>query len=318
MRENFGVKTLITDNFEVAAEYIRRGRVVAFPTETVYGLGANIFDEAAIAKIFEAKRRPADNPLIVHIADLAQISTLTRTVPGTAQKLIDRFFPGPLTVVLEKSSSVTTLATAGLNTVGIRMPRNPVARQFLAACATPVAAPSANISGRPSPTNWQAVLEDLDGRIACVLRGEMTEIGLESTVVDCTAEPPSILRTGAVSLAELRAVVSGMGTIANDDGGTVKSPGLKHRHYSPAAQVNLVAFDQSLTATSNAGYIGIHEREANFALKKICRSVDDYARELFEFFREGDRLQIPIIYCEIVPEEGIGAALMDRVRRAAE
>src|SRR6185369_3085991 len=165
MRENFGVKTLITGDPAVAADYIKRGGVVAFPTETVYGLGANIFDEAAIARIFEAKRRPADNPLIVHIADVAEISSLTRTIPNNAQKLIGAFFPGPLTIVLEKALAVTNLATAGLNTIGIRMPRNSLARQFLAACSAPVAAPSANISGRPSPTSWQAVVEDLDGRI---------------------------------------------------------------------------------------------------------------------------------------------------------
>jgi len=318
MRENFRVKTVITDDPEQAADCLRRGGIVAFPTETVYGLGANIFDEAAVAKIFEAKRRPADNPLIVHIADVSQISLATRSISADAQRLIDRFFPGPLTVVLEKSAAVPLLATAGLDTVGIRMPRNVVAQKFLKACTTPVAAPSANISGRPSPTNWRAVVEDLDGRIDCVLRGEATEIGLESTVVDCTSYPLMVLRAGAVSLSELHAVVPNVVDFRESEKAPAKSPGMRHKHYSPTAKVSLVGRGKIVADTSNAGYIGLHEHELNFALKKICRSVDEYAHELFEFFRECDRRQLSAIYCDKVSEDGIGTALMDRIKRAAE
>src|SRR5205085_2464416 len=161
---------------------IKRSGVVAFPTETVYGLGANVFDETAITKIFEAKRRPADNPLIAHVSSIEQIGLLAAEITPKARQLISAFFPGPLTIVLKKTDAVPTIATAGLDTIGVRMPLNDLARRFIEACGMPLVAPSANLSGRPSPTTWQAVLEDLDGRIDCILQGDATEIGLESTV----------------------------------------------------------------------------------------------------------------------------------------
>ncbi|MFN7621581.1 MAG: L-threonylcarbamoyladenylate synthase, partial [Acidobacteriota bacterium] len=194
------MKTELTKSVESAARYIIEGEVVAFPTETVYGLGANIFNEAAIAKIFAAKGRPSDNPLIAHIATLDQLLSLAREIPPAARLLIDRFFPGPLTVVLPKLPAVPMIATAGLETIGVRMPDHPLAIELLRACGLPLVAPSANLSGRPSPTTWQAVLEDLEGRIACILQGEPTRVGLESTVVDCTAAVPTLLRAGAITL----------------------------------------------------------------------------------------------------------------------
>jgi L-threonylcarbamoyladenylate synthase len=177
-------ETSLTTSPIEAARFIADGGIVAFPTETVYGLGANVFDAAAIAKIFEAKQRPADNPLIAHISSIDQITELASEISDSAKRLIEHFFPGPLTVVLKKSVNVPDMATAGLDSIGIRMPRSDLAREFLTACGTPVVAPSANLSGRPSPTTWQAVYEDLNGRIDCILQGEPTEIGLESTVVD--------------------------------------------------------------------------------------------------------------------------------------
>ena len=318
LRNNFTVKTLITDSPEEAAEFIRRGGIVAFPTETVYGLGANIFDESAIAKIFEAKRRPADNPLIVHIADKQQIELLAISPSDDARKLINKFFPGPLTVVLEKSSKVPLSATAGLNTVGVRMPRGPVTNNFLAACATPVAAPSANLSGRPSPTTWQAVLEDLDGRIDCILRGDPTEIGLESTVVDCTGKSPVVLRPGAVSIDELRTVVSEIRIAGEGHSTEARSPGMRHQHYSPTAMVRLVDAAEHIEPPPRTAYIGLHDRSENFELKKLCGTVEQYAHAVFEFFRECDRAGVRAIYCEAVDETGIGAALMDRLWRASD
>ncbi|MBP9664516.1 MAG: threonylcarbamoyl-AMP synthase, partial [Pyrinomonadaceae bacterium] len=202
------MKTVVTEDVEIAASFIRGGGTVAFPTETVYGLGANVFDEAAVAKIFEAKRRPADNPLIAHVASVGQIAELATEVTERAERFIQAFFPGPLTVVVRKKKNVPLIASAGLDTIGVRMPRGELAQTFLKACGVSVVAPSANLSGRPSPTTWEAVLEDLDGRIDCILQGEPTEIGLESTVVDCTGDVPVLLRTGAVSLDALRAVVS--------------------------------------------------------------------------------------------------------------
>src|SRR5690606_15292661 len=189
-----GMKTIVTDSAREAAEVIRSGGLAAFPTETVYGLGADIFNPEALARIFEAKGRPQDNPLIAHIGRPEQMAMLAEEVSDSAQRLIEGFSPGPLTVVVKRAEGVPDLATAGLDSIGVRMPGNDLAREFISLCGTPIAAPSANLSGRPSPTTWEAVLEDLDGRIDCILKGEQTEIGLESTVVDCTKQPPVLLR----------------------------------------------------------------------------------------------------------------------------
>jgi L-threonylcarbamoyladenylate synthase len=311
------MKTEITDSADEAAEFIRAGGIVAFPTETVYGLGGDAFNEAAIARIFEAKRRPADNPLIVHIHDRGQIDDLASEVSPEAQKLIERFFPGPLTVVLKRSEGVPLIATAGLDSVGVRMPRYDLAQRFLKACDTPVAAPSANLSGRPSPTTWQAVREDLDGRVDCILKGDAAEIGLESTVVDCTGDIPVLLRPGSVSLDELRQVVPTIVAGSSTDTETARSPGMRHRHYSPAAVVKLLEPGQPIIDAASSAFIGLSSPPEPFALKKICQDADEYARELFEFFRECDRRAVKTIYCETVSPVGIGVALMDRLRRAS-
>lgn len=311
------MQTYLTDSPTKAAAFIRHGGVVAFPTETVYGLGADVFNESAIKRIFDAKRRPADNPLIAHVGDLEQIDRLASTITGCAQKLIDAFFPGPLTVVLPRSPGVPLAATAGLDTIGVRMPRHQVGREFLAACGTPVVAPSANISGRPSPTTWQAVYEDLNGRIDCVLKGEATEIGLESTVVDCTGDVPLLLRSGAVSLEQLRRVVPEVQVYSPGSGEQPRSPGLKHRHYSPKAHVSIIDPREGVRDVEASGYIGISIPTIEFDFVRVCRDQDDYARSLFEFFRECDRRRLKNIYCEAVDEAGIGRALMDRIRRAA-
>jgi L-threonylcarbamoyladenylate synthase len=325
------VKTVLTTSPEEAAGFIKQGRVAAFPTETVYGLGADVFDEKAITRIFEAKRRPADNPLIAHIGDISQIGELTAGTNSSAQKFIERFFPGPLTLVLPKSKNVPLIAAAGLDTIGVRMPGNDLAREFLKACGVPVVAPSANLSGRPSPTTWQAVYEDLDGRIDCILQGETTEIGLESTVVDCSGERPLVLRTGAVTVEQLREVVPETEVYRAREEDPPRSPGMKHRHYSPRAKVFIsprskVPGPKSADSPEshvlgpglNAAFIGLNLPNDGFELVKICNSVEDYAHSLFEFFRECDRQGIDTIYCETVQETGIGAALMDRLRRAAE
>lgn len=312
------MKTIVTRSPIEAAKIIERGGIVAFPTETVYGLGANVFDEVAIAKIFEAKMRPADNPLIAHVASLEQVAELASIIPRSAKVFIDSFFPGPLTVVLPRSERVPLAATAGLNTIGVRMPQFGLANQFLSACREPVVAPSANLSGKPSTTTWHAVLEDLDGRIDCILQGDPTEIGLESTVVDCTVDVPILLRQGSISLEQLRSVVPETieyKPVADD---TPRSPGLKHRHYSPTATVSIISdlkFD--ISDLRSAAYIGLSDPQRKFGIALICISVADYAHSVFEFFRECDRRRIGTIYCETVPETGIGSALMDRLRRAA-
>jgi L-threonylcarbamoyladenylate synthase len=312
------VKTVLTTSPNEAAEFIRRGGIVAFPTETVYGLGASVFDAAAVAKIFEAKRRPADNPLIAHISDMDQITELATEITEGAQKLIDAFFPGPLTVVVNKRANVPLIATAGLGTIGIRMPDFQLAKQFLRACGMPVVAPSANLSGKPSPTTWQAVAEDLDGRIDCILQGNATEIGLESTVVDCTGDKPVVLRTGSVTLQQIRDIVGLLADIDHAENERPRSPGLKHRHYSPAAIVKVVDAAQLVDGGGDAAFIGLHEPTASFSLAHICGSTEEYAAALYEFFRECDRRGLSTIFCERVSEEGIGAALMDRISRAAK
>lgn len=312
------MKTVLTTSPDEAAGFIKRGRIAAFPTETVYGLGANVFDQGAIEKIFEAKKRPADNPLIAHIGEIEQIGLLTAEINEDARKFLEAFFPGPLTIVLPKSGQVPMIATAGLDTIGVRMPGSTLAREFLRACGVPVVAPSANLSGKPSPTTWQAVFEDLDGRIDCILQGETTEIGLESTVVNCSGERPSVLRSGAVTLEQLRRVVPDTEAYIPASSDVPKSPGMKHRHYSPRARVVVGLTSKVHGPKSGAAYIGMSEPDNDFEFFRICRSVEEYAHAVFEFFRECDRREIMTIYCEAVEERGIGAALMDRLRRAAE
>ncbi|MEO6050861.1 MAG: L-threonylcarbamoyladenylate synthase [Pyrinomonadaceae bacterium] len=311
------MNTVLTRSPDKAAEFIKRGGVVAFPTETVYGLGANVFDELAIAKIFEAKERPADNPLIAHVADLDQIGQLAVEITESAENFIHSFFPGPLTIVLQKSERVPLIATAGLDTIGIRMPRFTLAKQFLVACGMPVVAPSANLSGRPSPTTWETVFEDLDGRIDCILLSDATEIGLESTVVDCTPAIPLVLRSGSVSIEQLRFVIPE--TEIHQDPGVeaARSPGMRHRHYSPRAKVVVVENIADMAFETRSAYIGLTQPTVKFEHERVCRNREDYAHSLFEFFRECDRLGVGTIYCESVEENGIGVALMDRIRRAA-
>jgi L-threonylcarbamoyladenylate synthase len=310
------MKTRVTDLPDEAAEILRRGGIVAFPTETVFGLGADVFNELAIEKIFQAKSRPENNPLIVHVAEQNQI-TKVAIVTLTAQRLIDAFFPGPITVVIPKRESVPLIATAGLDTVGVRIPNNKFAQVFLRACDTPVVAPSANLSGKPSPTTWEAVFEDLSGKIDCILKGDATEIGLESTVVDCSGEIPVLLRPGAISIDELLRVVSEI-RVSHGNEKEPRSPGMRHQHYAPIATVELVAAGENVNRTGKLAYIGLNDRNEHYEIKKLCGSAEEYAHDLFEFFRDCDRRKVETIYCERVLEIGIGVALMDRLRRASQ
>ena len=312
------MKTILTTSPAEAAAFIRRGGIVAFPTETVYGLGANVFDGRAIAKVFTAKRRPNDNPLIAHVGSVEQIKLLVSEITPTAQKFIEAFFPAPLTLVLPKAAPVPFIATANLETIGVRMPKNESALEFLRASGTPLVAPSANLSGRPSPTTWQAVYEDLNGRIDCILQGATTEIGLESTVVDCTSDVPLILRAGAITLEQLQAIEPHTQVYQTPKSELPKSPGLRHRHYSPRAKVVLINPKSKIQNPKSEAFIGSNLPSKEFKLIKICGSVEEYAHELFNFFRECDRKNIKTIYCETVEERGIGLALMDRIKRASE
>lgn len=312
------MKTIVTASPLEAAEYIRAGEVAAFPTETVYGLGADALRADAVRKIFDAKGRPSDNPLIIHICDLSQIDLVASDVPPYADLLISHFVPGPLTLVLRKSPHVPAVVTAGLDTVGIRMPAHETALAFLRACDTVVAAPSANRSGLPSPTTWRAVLADLEGAIPCILKNERSEIGLESTVVDCTGAAPLVLRSGAIGLEEIRAVVP-QARHPMQPLQEARSPGLRHRHYAPRARVVLVEAPPE-KPSARSGYIGLTNPSdaGGFQQMRVCRDVTEYAFELFDFFRACDAAGLRAIYCEVPPEAGIGAAVADRLRRAAD
>jgi L-threonylcarbamoyladenylate synthase len=312
------MQTTLTEDPLVAADVIRGGGIVAFPTETVYGLGADLFNTRAVERIFEAKMRPADNPLIAHISRIGQIDDIAAEMSESANLLVAKFFPGPLTVVLKKRIEVPAIATAGLDTIGVRMPHSELAATFLSACRVPVVAPSANISGRPSPTTWRAVLEDLDGRIDCILQGDPTAIGVESTVVDCTVEPPVLLRSGAVSFEDIAAVVPDINEVRRGDVNEKRSPGLLHKHYSPRATVRMVAKSKKIDSKEPFAFIGLESSEETPEYSVLCRTIDEYAMRLYEFFRECDRRGIAVAYCQIVEHTGIGRALMDRISRASE
>ncbi|MDC8437743.1 MAG: threonylcarbamoyl-AMP synthase, partial [Candidatus Nitrosotenuis sp.] len=227
-----------------AASIIRRGNLVAFPTETVYGLGADALNAKAVKKIFVAKGRPADNPLIVHVSDKESVNDLARDIPQLAEKLISRFWPGPLTIVLKKSKMVPKVTTGGLDTVAIRMPKNKIAQALIREAGTPIAAPSANFFGRPSPTLAKHVLDDLDGRISAIIDGGRTRIGIESTVIDLTRKTPMLLRPGGVTLEELHSAIGRVDVhpiLKGKKSELVhRSPGMKYKHYSPDAHVILI------------------------------------------------------------------------------
>ena len=313
------MQTALTDSAKEAAYILNSGGVVAFPTETVYGLGAGIDNPEAIRQLFHAKGRPGDNPLIVHIYSLEQLPDVADDINQSARLLIERFFPGPLTLVLKKNQRVPYSVTAGLETVGVRCPANPLAREFLSYCSSPVAAPSANLSGLPSATSWETVYEDLQGKINAVLRGKPSAIGLESTIVDCSCSVPVLLRAGAITLEQLQAVLPAI--IVNtptDTQEAPKSPGLKYPHYAPKASIRLLQTNDTITTGPSSGYIGLSTPPEGVSLFKICHDLEEYGRELFSFFRHCDALGINVIYCELPENTGIGRAIRDRLIRASE
>lgn len=317
-----------------AAAFLRSGEVVGMPTETVYGLAANALDGNAVAKIFQAKGRPSDNPLIVHIADWAQIHALSPAVPPAAQALAQAFWPGPLTIIVPKGDCIPAEVSCGLDTVGIRLPSHPLARALIRAAGVPLAAPSANTSGKPSTTTAAHVLRDMDGKIAAILDGGPCGVGVESTVVSLTTDPPRLLRPGGVTLEELRAV---LGNVAVDralyesigDDARVSAPGMKYRHYAPKAPVTVVRGKAERTAA----YIRAH---ANAAEGVLC--FDEYsgsfpacavecfgsrdapaeqAREVFDRLRAFDDMDVTRIWAQCPPDEGVGLAVANRLRKAA-
>lgn len=316
------------DAIERAASIIRSGGLVAFPTETVYGLGADAMNERAIRRIFEAKGRPADNPLIVHICDRAMLDVVTNDVGAKSEALIAVFWPGPLTLVLNRRPEVPDSLSAGLATVAVRMPRSPIALELIRQAERPIAAPSANLSGRPSPTTAAHVAGDLEGRVDLILDAGATNIGIESTVLDMTSESPMILRPGWVTREQLMDTI-GRVDLAETDEALKRSPGTRHRHYSPSARVVLV--DRASTEfverlcrdflqEGSVGFIG-HTRVAidnpRFCAILLESAADEYARSIYSALRELDERGASVIVVEGISEHGEGAAVMDRLRRAA-
>ena len=304
-----------------AALVIRSGGLVAFPTETVYGLGASALDTGAIRGIFAAKGRPADNPLIVHVHEPGSAAKLGM-VDRRSLKLMETFWPGPLTLVIAASSEVPSEVTGGLDTVAIRMPDHVVALALIMASGVPIAAPSANRSGRPSPTTPEAVLEDLGGRIEIILDAGPTDVGVESTVLDVTGEIPVLLRPGGVSIESIRKTVGDVALSHGEEAG--RSPGTRYRHYAPSIPLILldpeVCWQNDLRledAGSRIAYVGVSPAPMPVFAQVRFGSVRQYAGGLFSALREMERSGADIIIAELPPEEGIGLAVRDRLRRAA-
>ncbi|MFH1234638.1 MAG: L-threonylcarbamoyladenylate synthase [Candidatus Diapherotrites archaeon] len=323
---------------QAAAEIIQKGGIVAFPTETVYGLGANAFDVKAVQKIFRAKGRPQDNPLIVHIADRNDLAGLVVHVPFKALKLAKCFWPGPLTMVLKKSDLVPDEVTCGLDTVAVRMPSHKIAHTLIKAAGVPIAAPSANLSGKPSTTTAKHAIHDLKGKVDAIIDGGDATIGLESTVIDLTSKPAVLLRPGGITREEIEEVLGLIKLHPSLKGkllslkGKVKSPGMKYRHYAPKARVILVEGEPEKVRAKISELALKFKREKKkvgilYCSKKAFYPADSLkfagashkavARDLFKNFRAFDRENIQIIIAEAVSEKGIGLAIMNRMKRAA-
>lgn len=321
-----------------AGELLKAGALVAFPTETVYGLGANALDEKASAKIYAAKGRPSDNPLIIHIADMESLPLITEEVPHTAEKLAEKFWPGPLTMVLKKSDAVPLGTTGGLNTVAVRMPSHPIALELIRHGGGYIAAPSANTSGRPSPTLAEHVADDMTGIIPMILDGGAVGIGIESTIVDLTEEIPTILRPGFITKEMLEEVV---GEVQIDKGLEAdakvapKAPGMKYRHYAPKAELIIVeGASEAVIAKINAltkeneakgirtGIIGTEETVGRYEaelIKSMGSRSDELSisSRLYGILREFDESDADIIYSESFEEGALGSAIMNRLLKAA-
>ena len=309
---------------EQAAKIIKKGNLVAFPTETVYGLGANALDSKAVSGIFKAKGRPSDNPLIVHIADKKDVYKLTKEVPLEAEILMKKFWPGPLTIVLKRKKIVPKIVSAGLNTVAIRMPKHDVALELIKRAKVPIAAPSANVSGRPSPTSAKHVIHDLFGKIDAIIDGGEAEIGIESTVIDLSGEIPTLLRPGKITPEQLEkelGIVKIHGSLKGNKKVKVlisKSPGMKYIHYAPNAKVILVVGKNKNKIKKKIYLLSKNYKLKNKTIRIIeVRSLESFAKNIFRIFRGSDKKKIDVILVPGVEEKGLGLAIMNRLKKAA-
>lgn len=322
-----------------AGDIIKRGGLVAFPTETVYGLGGDALNPDSSRKIYAAKGRPSDNPLIVHIADFEDIYKIVKEVPASAVKLAEAYWPGPLTMRFMKSDAVPDTTTGGLDTVAVRMPDNPIALAFIRAAGGYIAAPSANTSGRPSPTLAQYVAEDMDGRIEMILDGGKVGIGLESTIVDLVEATPTILRPGYITLEMLKDILGDVDVdptiLSADSDAAPKAPGMKYRHYAPKGDLTIIEgniddvvsfINEKTTELSSRGErVGIIatdetvDRYYNGDIKSVGnrKAEETVARELYRVLREFDDENVTVIFSESFERKGIGQAIMNRLLKAA-
>ena len=321
------------------ARYIRKGKLVAFPTETVYGLGANGLDEEAVKNIFIAKGRPQDNPLILHVSKIDEVRPLVKSIPEEAKILMEEFWPGPLTIIFERSSIVPDIITAGLNTVAIRMPNHPVALELIEASGVPIAAPSANTSGKPSPTLAEHVIEDLYGKIDMILDGGPTGVGLESTVLDLTTDVPTILRPGGITLETIRHFIPNaeldLSIISSNEKIVPKSPGQKYRHYAPKAEMIVFTGDVENIVEAikdrakkyemegkKVGIMATEETKDKYSQGLVIsvgsrKMKGTIARNLFNTLRKFDEIGVDIILSEGVEMGQIGTAIMNRLKKAS-
>ena len=322
-----------------AGEIIRQGGLVAFPTETVYGLGGDALNPESSKKIYAAKGRPSDNPLIIHIEDIKDLEKIVKEIPQSAYQLADVFWPGPLTMILPKSEEVPYQTTGGLNTVAVRMPSHPVALEFIREAGGYVAAPSANLSGKPSPTKAKYVVQDMDGRIDMIIDGDGVDIGLESTIVDLTGDKPMILRPGYITKEMLDAVLGQVETdptlLDSDSKEAPKAPGMRYRHYAPKGELVLVEGSPEAVVSyineqtslhrqqgEKTGIIGTTEMTGRYEADsvKIAGSRDDetaIARQLYTFLREFDDEDVAYMYAESFAGTGMRQAIMNRLLKAA-
>ncbi|MCR5521878.1 MAG: threonylcarbamoyl-AMP synthase [Lachnospiraceae bacterium] len=337
---------LIPEDIRKAAEIIRNGGLVAFPTETVYGLGGDAFDPTASKRIYAAKGRPSDNPLIVHIADISELTCVARDIPQVAYDLAQKFWPGPLTMILNKRKELPCETTGGLNTVAVRMPSDPVAAMLIREAGVPIAAPSANLSGRPSTTCAQHVIEDLSGRIDMIIDAGASQIGLESTIVDLTCEPALILRPGFITKEMLETLIPDIGFDKavsgkpGDEKAPPKAPGMKYRHYAPKGDLVIYSGNESdvinrikeetekeLAKGSRVGIL-VCDEEAGAFKKLFGDSVtiktlgsrdneEEIASVLFAKLREFDGEGTEKIFSQALSDGGLGSAIMNRLMKAA-
>ena len=324
------------ENLDVASQALKQGEIVSFPTETVYGLGAIATSQEAVLKVFEAKGRPSDNPLIVHISDIQQMTSTVEEVPEIALTLAKAFWPGPLTMILKAKPGIYAPAlSAGLTTVSFRMPNHPLTLELISKVGIPLVGPSANLSTKPSPTKVEHVFEDMNGRIRGIVDGGSSTVGVESTVIDLTNdEGPVILRPGVITKEQIEAVIGPIQSTVKTTAGereVPKSPGMKYRHYAPKTSVFVVdgtidAFEETIHKYKVQGKtVGVMARNAivdTFENKvegtyKMGTSVDDMNRALFDALRTLDHLKLDVILAESAPEVGVGIAYMNRLKKAA-